>query len=112
MRGGIPPELRARVWPLLCGADAKRAALEADYYSRLLRNVEASEAEERVAREAAEGARLADAPRQRWELLDTLEQIDKDLVRARAARRPSTTSREGRAHAAAYAADVALALLG
>lgn len=83
VRGGIPPELRARVWPFLCGANAKRLALsEEDYYPRLLRQVEAREEAERAAREAAEGSRKAgDMPRAPWETLDCTEQIDKDLGR-------------------------------
>jgi hypothetical protein len=83
VRGGIPPELRPIVWPLLCGAEAKRAALnEEDYYARLLRTVEAREEAELAAREAAEGVRKpGDPPRQAWETLDCVEQIDKDLGR-------------------------------
>lgn len=83
VRGGIPPELRAKVWPLLCGAEQKRMALnEHDYYARLLRTVEATEAADTAARAAAEGMRVAgDPPRASWETLDTLEQIDKDLKR-------------------------------
>ena len=37
VRNGIPNELRRRVWPVMCGASAKRAALDdPGYYTRLL----------------------------------------------------------------------------
>ena len=83
VRVGIPHELRAKVWPVMSGAAAKRAALnQPGYYARLLKTVEDREAEDVAARKLMEGSRAAgDLPRAPWDLLDTIEQIDKDLMR-------------------------------
>ena len=72
VRGGIPHELRARVWPCLAGAASKRGAMDdASYYDRLLESIEQREHEE-----AAAGQ-----DRNSSELVEQLEQIDKDLGR-------------------------------
>ena len=76
VRGGIPRELRPRVWPCLAGATAKKSGLDdGSYYERLLQAVEEGERTELAAREQAQGARVSS------ELLDALEQIEKDLGR-------------------------------
>lgn len=84
VRVGIPHELRAKVWPEMSGAAAKSASaqLGPNYYERLLRTVDEKEAEDVASRKLVEGTRGAgDQPRAPWDLLDTIEQIDKDLMR-------------------------------
>ena len=82
VRGGIPFELRARVWPALCGADAKRKSLnDRDYYSRLLTTVSEREAADLATRAASPTRKPGDPPREPCPCLDTIEQIDKDLGR-------------------------------
>ena len=82
VRGGIPSELRARVWPALCGADAKRKSLnDRDYYSRLLTTVSEREAADLATRAASPTRKPGDPPREPCPCLDTIEQIDKDLGR-------------------------------
>ena len=83
IRGGIPDELRKDVWPVLCGANkVKRSLNDPEYYQKRLHEVDAKEKADLAARAAEEGARKAgDPPRSTWDLLDTCEQIDKDLGR-------------------------------
>lgn len=72
VRGGIPHELRARVWRSLAGASTKRDGMDdATYYRRLLENVSQRESDEQA----------AGVDRNESELLEQIEQIEKDLGR-------------------------------
>ena len=51
VRGGVPPELRPRVWHFLAGASTKRSSqLDVHYYQRLLESVDAAEARDQTLR--------------------------------------------------------------
>ena len=77
VRGGIPTELRPRVWLYLAGATAKRSTMDDGYYARLLETVDRREADAR--REAEEQAQHKKAAPS--ELIEQVEQINKDLGR-------------------------------
>ena len=83
VRGGIPDALRPRVWACLAGASAKRSAMDAGYFERLVDRVNQREIEEqRLQRERMSAASaVSSAGEPRSELLEQLEQIDKDLGR-------------------------------
>mmetsp|Transcript_13752 Transcript_13752/g.34335 ORF Transcript_13752/g.34335 Transcript_13752/m.34335 type:complete len:647 (-) Transcript_13752:342-2282(-) len=89
VRGGVPPELRPRVWHFLAGASTKREAhRDADYYARLLETVEAGEAKDKASEAQERRTTMSSGVRGssmsigvRSELLAILEQIDKDINR-------------------------------
>lgn len=83
VRGGIPAELRPRVWHFLAGASTKRTSqLDEQYYERLLESVDQQEAREMELRQsmASTVSSVSGSPK-RSELAATLEQIDKDINR-------------------------------
>ena len=86
VRGGVPAELRPRVWHFFAGASTKRAAqLDGQYYERLLESVDKQEEREKEVRATTASmcstASGISSSGPRSELAATLDQIEKDLGR-------------------------------